>query len=219
MTRLAGSSLTETQSSVIASAICVSLGISGGTGNYNFTSADRDVVIDGITYSPGAFSVSGIEERDDSSITMRRITFALGEQDLKTVMQTRSNYVWKTITIIDAMLLSDGTALSTGIWTGYITSRAIVQGSDEGTITITGQDWFAILGKTGTVRFDDVSQQQRAPGDTFFANMPGLKGQHIIWTGNRSQTGGSGGAPPPPGSRVDPGSGAPGAGAGRTRPF
>lgn len=203
MTRLAGSSLTESQTPVIRVASLVQLGITGGTGTYNFTDFDSDLTVGSVTYKPAAFSLSSIEERDDSTTTMRRVTLGLGEQDLATVLNDPPNYVWKSMKIIDAMVQDDGTVLTTGTWVGFMTSRSISQGDGSGAIQITGQDWFSILGKTGTVRFDSVSQKQRAPSidvagdaDTFFDNMPGLKGQHITWMGKTH--GSTGGRDPRP---------------------
>lgn len=193
MTRLAGSSLTESQSPVIRAASLVQLGITGGSGTYNFTDYDADLIVGGVTYKPGAFTIGTIEEREDDTMTARKITLGLGEQDLATVLMSPANYVWKSINIIDAMILDDGTVLTTGTWVGFMTSRAVSQGDGSGTITIIGQDWFSILSKTGSVRFDSVSQKQRAPSvdtagdpDTFFDNMPTLKGQTVIWMGKRA---------------------------------
>lgn len=188
MTRLAGTGLSESQSSVISVAVLVKLAITGGTGTYNFTSWDGPVTLDGVTYQPTNFSVGGIEERDDSTVTMRSVTFSLSEQDLSSVLQTPGNFVGASMTLIDALIQSDGSAVATGTWTGILTSRKFNQGADAATITLTGMGWFSVLDKNGTVRFDDVSQQTRAAGDTFFANMPTLKGQTVIWMGKRAPT-------------------------------
>lgn len=196
MTRLSGTTATETQSQVVRPVWLVSMGITGGTGTYDLCAFDRDITWGATTYKHTSFVIQPMQEREDGSIASQSVSFALGEQDLATVLGTEANYVWKSLDITLVLVDDTGSPLADAVyaWKGYMTARSVQQAEGSGSIQVVGQDQNSLLGQTGRIRFDDVSQQARASGDTFFAAMPGLQGQHVLWMGtNGVLSGGFGG--------------------------
>lgn len=184
MSRLNGTTLSETQSQVVKPAWLVSMAIANGTGTYDLCAYDADVTWGGKTYTHTAFTVQPMEERQDGTVATQQIVFSIGEQDLATVLGTEANYVWKALDITLVMIdQATGQPMTDAVyaWAGYMTSKSSSQKDWSGTISVIGQDWFSLLDQTGRIRFDNVSQQARNPGDTFFAAMPGLQGQHVHW--------------------------------------
>lgn len=203
MSRISGATETEATGSVVTPAWLVNMGIKNGNGVYTLCAYDADITFGGTTYKRAPFTIQALEEREDGAISSQQIVFSLDEQDLVSVLATEANYVWQPLDITLVLIDRDtGSPLADPVykWIGYMVSKATAQNANSGTISIIGQDWLSILGHTGRVRFDDVSQQARSAGDTFFSQMPGLQGQHVIWMGaSVSANGYKPDANPPPG--------------------
>lgn len=208
MTRISGATQTESQERIIAPVLCVYLGVAGGSGDYHLTAHDSDLTIGGTTYTHTTLGISSIEERMDGNVTKRQVIVSCNEQDLLTVFKTAANYVGKPVQILDGLMQADGTILTTATWVGVIAGKSFSLQEGQQQLVVHCEDWFSWLQREGRVRFDSVSQRQRAPDvgggnpDTFADNMPGLKGQHVVWMGKDGGPANTGYDPGPIGPRI-----------------
>lgn len=145
--------------------------------------APHDVVYDGDTYL-ALFGLGQIDAITETDAEVRGLALSLsGVPATAIAMALDETIQGRAITVRLAALSAGSLIVDTNVWQGLLDTMVVEDATNGATVRVTAEHRLAAWDRPRLLRYSPEDQARLAPADKFFAYVPQMAQQQIVWPG------------------------------------